>query len=80
MPMLFEVQDKRGDIWMSPHLTCGGNMLPAYNINAAPRPAWWWFCQDCKRFVRPLDPQEAMVMEQAMSKQVQPEKKSKRRR
>lgn len=79
MPVLFEVQDHHGDIWRSPHLICGGNMLPAYNTNAAPRPAWWWWCQVCNRFVRPLSQQEAMVMEHAVARQ-QPDKKAKRRR
>jgi hypothetical protein len=80
MPMLFEVQDHHGDVWTSLHLRCIGTMLPAYNTAAVPRPAWWWWCQVCQRFVRPLSQQESMIMEHAVAQQPSRSKKQAQRR
>jgi hypothetical protein len=84
MPMLFEVMDRQGAVWSSPHLTCnGGQMLPAINPDAAHKADsqldWWWFCQQCNRFVRPLDRQEALVVMQAVQQQHQDQAKRKKR-
>jgi hypothetical protein len=59
-------------------------MLPAINPSAAyqpsGRPAWWWFCQQCQRFIRPLDDQEAAVMSQAVQQQQQQDQTKRKKR
>lgn len=64
-PTLFEVTDQLGEVWTALHLSCGGKMYPAANQQAVPHTAWWWWCQDCGRFVRPLSPHESSIMDQA---------------
>lgn len=67
MPQLFEVVDQDGATWVLPHRTCGGNnMFPAANVDTARQPAWWWYCESCKRFVRPLTREESSIMDQVI--------------
>jgi hypothetical protein len=81
MPRLFEIKDRAGDIWMSPHLTCGGSpMLPGHNPNTLSPPIWWWYCLSCKRFVRPLSDQEAQVLELSVTSGKPSPKKPRRSR
>lgn len=64
-PLLLE--DRNGVIWKEEHRRCQQlNMVPTINVNAAAGPQWWWYCETCSAFVRPLNKEEMAIVSKVL--------------
>lgn len=68
--------DNNGTLWKETHRQCQQQeMVPTININGKSGAEWWWYCQPCGRFVRPLNQAALTVVNRVLGDAMAEKKK-----